>query len=74
VNMPPELYEVEEDSTTAGEGKTGNLALFAEDVRSFWADSFQPYADDALDRGSPFDAPRLGPQKSSARFDSYLRG
>ena len=32
VSMPPELYDIDEDRWQAGEGRTGNLKLFAEDV------------------------------------------
>lgn len=32
VSMPPEMYDVDESSREAGEGRTGGIALFAEDV------------------------------------------
>lgn len=32
VSMPPEMYELDEDSREAGEGSTGTMAFYAEDV------------------------------------------
>ena len=34
VSMPPEMYDVAEESREAGEGQTGGLTFFAEDVSS----------------------------------------
>lgn len=34
VSMPPELYDVDEDRWQVGEGQTGNIKLFADDVSS----------------------------------------
>lgn len=33
ISMPPEMYEVNEDSVNGGEGQIGNIKFFADDVR-----------------------------------------
>ena len=32
VSMPPEMYEADEENRHGGEGRTGNIAFFADDV------------------------------------------
>lgn len=32
ISMPPEMYEVSEDSVNSGEGQIGNIKFFADDV------------------------------------------